>query len=62
MTTIPTLELERLCLRAFRISDAPTVQTLAGAYEIAETTVNIPHPYPDGVAEEWIATHQETFE
>ena len=33
------------------------MQRLAGAREIAETTLAIPHPYPDGAAQEWIASH-----
>ncbi len=62
MTEIPTLTTQRLRLRPFSLDDALRVQELAGAYEIAETTANIPHPYEDGVAEEWISTHAEAFE
>jgi RimJ/RimL family protein N-acetyltransferase len=61
MTNQPILKTERLLLRAFRLEDAPRVQELAGEREIAETTATIPHPYEDGVAEEWIATHAEAF-
>lgn len=49
------LHTERLALRAFVTVDAPRVQQLAGEREIAATTLLIPHPYGDGVAEEWIA-------
>ena len=35
---------------------------LAGAREIADTTLTIPHPYPEGAAEGWIATHQRAWE
>ena len=49
--TIPVLESERLLLRGFLPSDAAAVQQLAGAFEIADTTMNIPHPYEDGMAE-----------
>ena len=58
----PTLETQRLVLRPFQLADAPDVQRLAGSRDIASTTLNIPHPYEDGMAEEWISKHQETFE
>ena len=58
----PTLRTERLVLRPFTLDDAPAVQQLAGAYEVALNTLMIPHPYPDGMAERWIGTHEKDYD
>jgi len=57
MTSQPTLVTERLSLRPFDVADAPAVQELAGDRSVARYTLTIPHPYPEGAAEEWIGTH-----
>jgi [ribosomal protein S5]-alanine N-acetyltransferase len=62
MAQRPTLETARLVLRPFSLEDAGDVQRLAGAPEVADTTLNIPHPYEDGMAEAWISTHQARFD
>jgi [ribosomal protein S5]-alanine N-acetyltransferase len=55
----PTLETARLILRPYTLEDAPTVATLAGKREIADTTISIPHPYSEQQARDWITRHIE---
>ena len=51
------LETDRLLLRPFVPQDAKRVQELAGDRKISDTAIAVPHPYEDGMAEEWISTH-----
>jgi [ribosomal protein S5]-alanine N-acetyltransferase len=62
MGEIPQLVTERLVLRPFHVSDGPSVERLAGAREVADTTLAIPHPYPAGGGAQWIATHAAFWE
>ena len=58
---LPTITLKRLILRPFNLDDAKLVQEYAGNKDVAKTTLNIPYPYEDGMAEQWISTHLEEY-
>lgn len=58
----PTLNTKRLILRPFALSDAPDLLRIVNAPEIAATTLHIPHPYPEELAQAWIKGHPELFE
>lgn len=62
ISSFPILKTQRLTLRPFSLDDAKTVQKLAGDPQIAATTATIPHPYLDGMAEDWISKHQDWFQ
>ena len=57
----PSLITPRLRLRPFEVGDSIAVQRLAGDRRVALAATAIPHPYPDGEAERWIATHAPAF-
>lgn len=59
---LPTLRTGRLLLRGFTLADAPRVRELAGSREVAATTLTVPHPYEDGIAEAWIRGHAAAWE
>ena len=62
MRTAPPLLTKRLLLRSLTLEDAQDVQHLAGERDIASTLSNMPHPYEDGMAEEWIRSCSGKFE
>ncbi len=62
MLSQPVLETARLRLCPFAPTDATQIRVLAGERRIADMTLNIPHPYPAGVAEEWIDNHSRALE
>ncbi|MBE4909589.1 GNAT family N-acetyltransferase [Bacillus luteolus] len=53
------LETNRLLIRELGAEDAEIVEELAGDYDIAKTTLSIPHPYPKGGAIGWISSVKE---
>ncbi len=62
METAPTLDTERLRLRSLILEDAADIQRLAGDRDIASQMLHVPHPYEDGMAEEWIRDCWQTNE
>ncbi len=57
--SLATLRTQRLTLRPFVAGDAPVVQALLSERAVAEQTLTIPHPYPEGAAAEFIGRHAE---
>jgi ribosomal-protein-alanine N-acetyltransferase len=55
MTAPQELPTPRLLLRSFERGDVPAIVRLAGAREIAATTVNVPHPYTEEDARSFLA-------
>lgn len=51
----PILETPRLRLRPLELSDTSSIQKAAGAREIADTMISLPHPYPAGEAQRYVA-------
>lgn len=57
-----TLLTSRLILRSLTHADAPLIQNVASVREIADTMISIPHPYPNGEAEQYIQRQIAEFE
>jgi ribosomal-protein-alanine N-acetyltransferase len=58
----PNIETERLILRPYRREDAAELQRLIGERDVVARLTDVPFPYEDGMAEEWIGGRQESFE
>lgn len=61
MTAAQELRTPRLLLRSFESGDVPAIVRLAGAKEVAATTVHIPHPYITADAEDFIARMEAEY-
>jgi len=53
---------QRLILRRLKPDDAPHMVTLAGDYDVAKMTLNIPHPYPADGASKFIKRSQYAWD
>lgn len=61
MATLPTIETERLLLRPHQMSDAVELQRLLNDKAIADTTRNIPYPYFEAMALDWLSSREPKF-
>jgi [ribosomal protein S5]-alanine N-acetyltransferase len=62
MLTQSTLETTRLILRPLSLADMRSIQCVASRHEVADTMISIPHPYPDGEAEQYLRRQIAEFE
>jgi ribosomal-protein-alanine N-acetyltransferase len=62
MTAPQEIRTARLLLRSLEREDIPAIVRLAGAYEIAATTVQIPHPYAENDALKFLTQASEEFQ
>ncbi len=54
MEYLPALETDRLILTAPQAADIPIIVAYAGNKNIADNTLNIPHPYAEKEAVYWL--------
>lgn len=55
MSALPPISTPRLVLRGLAPTDAPRMQHFLSDWEVVRTTGTIPHPYPEGAAEAFVA-------
>lgn len=58
----PVLNTARLTLRPLAVTDSARIQLLAGEAHFANVTENIPHPYEDGMALQFIKLSKSHWE
>lgn len=58
----PLLTTDRLMLRELTNADSQEVRRMAGEKEVACNTLNMPYPYLEGMAEEWIESLNHDFQ
>lgn len=56
------LKTKHLLLRSIKLDDADRIEGFASDYDIAKTTINIPHPYPKGSAVHFVKSILEKKE
>ena len=56
------IETKSLILRPFRAADIPAIVRLLSDPAIAQTTLNIPYPYDEAKARDWLASQQQERE
>lgn len=56
------MKTERLLIRRLTAGDGADVERYASDYDVAKTTLNIPHPYPKGGGKEFVTVMMEQFE
>lgn len=61
MVVPPVLQTKRLRLRPITPADAEDLQRAASEREVAEAMISLPHPYPEGEAERYIARQAADF-
>lgn len=61
MNSYPKLSSERITLERIRSSDVPTIVKYASNIKVAETTLNMPHPYHEEDAIFWINMANQGF-
>jgi RimJ/RimL family protein N-acetyltransferase len=62
MTAPQELHTPRLVLRSLQREDAPAIARLAGAREVASTTLRIPHPYAEADALQFLTNAGKDFQ
>ncbi len=62
LADFPRFTTPRLLLRAFAEVNVPGLIALAGNYEVAKNTLNIPHPYTEADARQWLHLTRQGFE
>ncbi|HEI8865741.1 TPA: GNAT family N-acetyltransferase [Serratia odorifera] len=58
----PIIHAGQFELRPFTLGDAPRVKALVNNPRVSQMTANIPYPYTNDMAEEWISLHPRQWQ